>query len=549
MLGGHSLMAVRMINRISSLGVQLQIATLFASPQLSELAAVIDHQLSQKEVREKSIPTVMRDGVLPLSFSQQRLWFLDQMGGASATYIIPLAVRLQGVLDENAWKLALDTLFAQHESLRTAFVEIDGQPQVKIISATSSMPLVIHDLQDVPNAERQLQELMEKEATTAFDLTSGPLVRSQLIRVSDNEHVVIVTQHHIVSDGWSISVLLRELSELYSAFVAGKSNPLVPPPIQYLDYAAWQREWLTSTRSQEQSEFWKMTLADAPVAITLPLDRPRPAQQSFVGAHVPIRVDSETTLALKNLSQRHGVTLFMVVMAAWSAVLSRLSGQDDILIGTPSANRNHADIEQLIGFFVNTLVIRVDMSGNPTISELIKHVREQAIAAQTHQDLPFEKVVEIVQPHRHMDHTPLFQVMFAWQNNEQGSLTLPGLDISHLDIGYEAAKFDLDLQLQEAGDEIVGVLNYSIALFEQSTMERYIGYLVMMLEAMTVDDSQQVSKVDILSSAETELIHDRNRVTATSANPHCIHQIFEQQVASTPDAVAAVHDGQSLTYN
>jgi len=549
MLGGHSLMAVRMINRISSLGVRLQISTLFASSQLSELAAVLDQQLSLKKVQEESIPTISRDGVLPLSFPQQRLWFLAQMEGASETYNIPLAVRLQGSLNIDSWQLALNTLFARHESLRSVFVEVEGQPQVKITPAASGMPFVIHKLRNASDADERLTELVELEAKAPFDLAMGPLIRSHLIRISDNEHVLLLTQHHIISDGWSNGVLLKELSELYSAFIAGKSDPLAPLSIQYPDYAAWQREWLTDVRSQEQSEFWKSTLADAPVAITLPLDHPRPAQQSFTGARVPIRVDSETTLALKNLCQKHGVTLFMTIMAAWSAVLSRLSGQDDILIGTPNANRNHFEIEQLVGLFVNTLVMRVNLSENPTISELLERVRRQALAAHAHQDLPFEKVVEITQPTRRLDLSPLFQVMFAWQNNEQGELQLPDLTLSPLENTYDVAKFDLDLQLSEVGDEIVGYLIYSTALFEQPTIERHIGYLVEMLKAMVVDDAQPVTKVDILSSAETELlVHGWNEVIAKPANPLCAHQKFEQQVALSPDSTAAVHEGQSLTY-
>ncbi|KAG0036181.1 hypothetical protein BGZ83_003881, partial [Gryganskiella cystojenkinii] len=471
------------------------------------------------------------------------------MEGASDTYNIPLAVRLRGSLNVDAWQLALNTLFARHESLRSVFVEVEGQPQVKITPAASGIPFIIHELRHVSNADERLTELVKLEAKAPFDLAAGPLIRSKLIQISDDEHVLLLTQHHIISDGWSIGVLLKELNELYSAFVSGKPNPLAPLSIQYPDYAAWQREWLTVERSQEHSMFWKSTLVDAPVAITLPLDHPRPAQQSFVGAPIPIRVDPETTLALKNLCQKHGVTLFMTIMAAWSAVLSRLSGQDDILIGTPNANRNHADIEQLIGFFVNTLVIRVDLSENPTISELLERVRRQAHDAQDHQDLPFEKVVEITQPARRLDLSPLFQVMFAWQSNEQDGFQLRDLTLTPFETTYDVAKFDLDLQLSEIGKEIVGYLMYSTALFEQSTIERHIGYLIKMLRAMVVDDTQPVTKVDILSSAEKEvLVHGWNEVIAIPADPLCTHQKFELQVALSPTSTAVVHEDQFLTY-
>ncbi|KAF9354377.1 hypothetical protein BGX26_007800, partial [Mortierella sp. AD094] len=548
-LGGHSLMAVRMINRLSSLGVRLQISTIFASPHLYDLAAALDGQLSQNNVKKESIPVVSRDGILPLSFAQQRLWFLDQMEGASATYNIPLAIRFQGPLNVDTFQLALNTLFARHESLRLVFVEEEGKPQVKILSAAPGVPSEIIELRNTPNAEEQLAELAKLEAIAPFDLATGPLIRSRLIRVADEVHILLLTQHHIVSDRWSIGVLLKELSELYSAFTAGQTNPLAPLSIQYPDYASWQREWLTDARSQEQSEFWKCTLADAPEAIALPLDHPRPSQQSFVGAQVPIRVDSETTTALKNLCQRHGVTLFMVVMVAWSAVLSRLSGQDDILIGTPTANRNHADIEQLIGFFVNTLVIRIDLSGSLTIHDLVERVRQQAIAAQAHQDLPFEKVVEIAQPTRRLDLSPLFQVMFAWQNNDQGSLDLPGITAAPFDTSFDVAKFDLELHLSEVDDGIVGSLIFSTALFERSTIKRHVGYLQAMLKAMATDITQSVTSVDLLSAEESEiLISTWNEVHTPVIDYSCLHQIFESQVTQFLDAIAVVHEGQSLTY-
>ncbi|KAF9080768.1 hypothetical protein BGX27_005285, partial [Mortierella sp. AM989] len=332
MLGGHSLLAVRLMNHVSTLGVRLRLSALFASPTLSELANALASQFVQKNQPVDHITSISRGGVLPLSFAQQRLWFLSQMEGTSDTYHIPMSLRLQGTLDRDAWKRALDSMFSRHESLRSTFVNVEGQPRVQLLPSELGLPVLIHDLRRELDIETQLHELSTLEASAPFSLEKGPLVRSRLIQVADDEHVILLTQHHIVSDGWSIGLLTRELSELYTAYSAGQSDPLPPLAIQYPDYASWQRDWLSGGRLQEQSDYWRTTLADAPVSITLPTDRSRPHQQSFAGAQVPIHVDSHTTLALKRLSQQQGTTLFMTIMAAWSAVLSRLSGQDDVII-------------------------------------------------------------------------------------------------------------------------------------------------------------------------------------------------------------------------
>ncbi|KAF9984729.1 hypothetical protein BGZ79_005557, partial [Entomortierella chlamydospora] len=308
---GHSLLAVRLMNRISTLGVNLQLSALFASPTLSELANVLSSQFVKDNSTFDAITSISRDGVLPLSFAQQRLWFLAQMEGVSDAYHIPMAIRLQGSLNRDAWQRALNTIFSRHESLRSTFVNIEDQPQVRLLPAEQGVPMLIHDLRDELDIESQLHELKNLEASAPFDLEKGPLIRSRLIQVSGDEHVILLTQHHIVSDGWSMGLFTRELNELYTAYSRGQSSPLTPLAIQYPDYAAWQKDWLSGGRLQEQSDFWRTTLADSPVSITLPTDRHRPPQQSFAGAHVPIRVDAHTTLALKQLNQQNGTTLFM----------------------------------------------------------------------------------------------------------------------------------------------------------------------------------------------------------------------------------------------
>ncbi|MCG1019691.1 amino acid adenylation domain-containing protein, partial [Mycetohabitans sp. B4] len=449
-LGGHSLLAVRLMNRVAMLGIVLPLATLFAAPTLAGLAAALNAHRTDRAVLPVITP-VSRDGALPSSFAQQRLWFLAHLNGASDSYHISLALRLRGTLNITAWQLALDALWARHEALRSVFISVEGQPQVQLLPAEAGMPMTWHDLRGVADAAAQLAQLSAEAAQAPFDLACGPLMRACGIQVADDEYVMLLVQHHIVSDGWSIGVLVRELNTLYRAACGESADPLPALTIQYPDYAAWQRQWLSGERLQAQSEYWRTALADAPVLLTLPTDRPRPAQQSFEGAYVPIQIDAQTTQALKRWSQAQGATLFMTVLAAWSAVLARLSGQEDLIIGTASANRHHPQIEPLIGFFVNTLALRVDVFGEPSAAQLLERVRRTTLEAQAHQDVPFEQVVEIVQPPRRLEHTPLFQVMFAWQSNERAVWDLPEVEVTPADLAYDVAKFDLDLHLYEAG--------------------------------------------------------------------------------------------------
>ncbi|KAF9292219.1 hypothetical protein BGZ68_009810, partial [Mortierella alpina] len=548
-LGGHSLLAVRLMNRIATLGAQLPLSTLFASPTLSSFAEAFECQISPDDQSHSVILRVSRTEPMMLSFAQQRLWFLAQMEGVSEIYHIPSALRLRGTLNREAWQKTLDTLFARHESLRTVFSTAQGQPQVQILPADSGLPLVHHDLRGEQDKQASFKLLNATESITPFDLERGPLIRAQLVQLADDEHVFLLTQHHIVSDGWSFGILIRELNELYKAYCEGLPNPLPSLTIQYPDYAAWQRCWLGEGRLQGQSTYWRKTLAGAPVSIELPTDRPRPLQQSFAGASVPIHLDAQVTRALKALSQKHGTTMFMVVLSAWSAVLSRLSGQDDIIIGTPSANRSHQQVEQLIGFFVNTLALRIDLSGEPNVVQLLERVRETVVSAQAHQDLPFEQVVEIAQPPRRMDQTPLFQVLFAWQNNDIGMLHLPDLDVTVEELNYDIVKFDLELELYEENDEICGCLHYATALFDASTVARHVGYLETMLKAIATDASQPIGTVELLGTAEEELLLQTwNQTEKPFPDNRCIHELFEDQVARSPDAIAVDHDDITLTY-
>jgi amino acid adenylation domain-containing protein len=550
-LGGHSLLAVRLLSRIPlSLGITLPLGALFAHPTLIALAqAITDTEDRPGVPSDSAMIPIARDGQLPLSFAQQRLWFLAQLDGLGGNYHIPMALRLHGALDANAWRRSLDTLFSRHEALRSVFPTTDGQPHVELLSSEHGLSLREYDLRYVPDAKDQLQRLCAEESSAPFDLMVGPLIRAVLIRVAEQEHVFLLTQHHIVSDGWSINVLGHELSTLYRAFSQRQSDPLPPLKIQYPDYAAWQRQWLAGERLQSQIEYWRHTLRDAPALLELPTDRPRPAQQSFAGASLPVQLDASLTQGLKRLGRQHGATLFMTLMTAWSAVLARLSGQDDLVIGTPTANRNRTEIEPLIGFFVNTLALRIDLSGEPSVAELLARVRRTALAAQDHQDLPFEQVVEMVQPPRRLDHTPLFQVMFSWQNYGEGTFELPGLRIEPAEMPAETVKFDMELTLGEIEGAVVGTLSYATALFDTATVERHRGYLLTLLHAMVVDAGQSMARVDLLASDERELLLTTwNQTSAPYPDRWCVHQLFEQQVHRVPDATAIVHEEQSLTY-
>ncbi|MBR1212271.1 non-ribosomal peptide synthetase [Bradyrhizobium sp. JYMT SZCCT0180] len=513
------------------------------------LALAKDRGRSAGRGEPASIPVVPRDGPLALSFAQQRLWLLAQLDGSSTNYHIRGALRLSGDLDVTAWRRSLDQLFARHESLRSIFRAADGQPCVELLPAGQGLPLLVHDLRAEPAREQVLKRLCSEEKDTPFDLTQGPLIRGRLIRIAESEYLFLLTQHHIVSDGWSIGVLVRELGALYRAFMAGEGDPLPALPIQYPDYAAWQRQWLAGERLQRQVDHWRQTLAGAPALLELPTDRPRQPVRSLAGASVPIEIDAELARGIKQLSQSHRTTAFMTVLAAWAAVLSRLSGQSDVVIGTPTANRNRREIEGLVGFFVNMLALRVDLSGEPDVAELLSRVRGAALAAQDHQDLPFEQLVEIIQPPRRLDHAPVFQVVFAWQNNEAATFELPGLKAEITDTALSEIKFDLELNLGEADGRIVGALNYATALFDEATIERHRDYLLAVLRAMVADAEQVIDRIDVADVGERELVLKTWNQTATPyPSEYCIHELFAEQVRRSPDATALVREDIRLSY-
>ncbi|HEU0302457.1 MAG TPA: amino acid adenylation domain-containing protein, partial [Longimicrobium sp.] len=486
-----------------------------------------------------------------LSLAQQRLWFIEQLGGIGAAYHLPKRLRLTGMLDRAALGRALDRIVARHEALRTTFAQVDGEPVQRIGAADGGLALAEHDLRGEADADPVLRRLVAEEARAPFDLERGPLIRGRLVRLAEDDHVLLLTMHHIVSDAWSMGVLVRELSTLYAAFRAGEADPLPPLPVQYADYAAWQRRWIDGAVLEAQAAYWKEALSGAPELLSLPADRPRPAQVDYAGGVVQVALDEELAAGLKALGRRHGTTLFMTLLAGWAAVLGRLSGQDDVVIGTPAANRGRTEIEGLIGFFLNTLALRMDLSGSPAVSGLLGRVKARTLGAQQHQDLPFEQVVELLHPARSLAHHPLFQVMFSWQNSPGGRLELPGLTVGGVGGGQaqETAKFDLSLSLQAAGGRIAGSLTYATALFDRATVERYAGYLVRVLEQMAADDTRAVDRLILLSDGErARVLEEWNATEAAFPRDRCIHALVEAQAARTPDAVAVVHEDTSLSY-
>ena len=551
-LGGHSLLATQLVSRIRNIfKVELALRELFARATVAKLAQEIG-QLQQQDLELSSPPILpkAKNAQLPLSYAQQRLWFLDQFEPNSAFYNIPLALRLVGTLHQVALEQSLYKIITRHEALRTNFVIVDGQ-STQIIQTQTNWTLSIIDWQHLPLGEQEstLQQLVQQHAIQPFDLASEPLIRATLIILSETEHVLSVCMHHIVSDGWSMGVFIQELAALYNAYSQGQTSPLTPLAIQYADFALWQRQWLQGDVLQSQLNYWQKQLKDAPPLLSLPTDRPRPAVQTFAGAHQEFALSAELTGRLTKLSQEQGATLFMTLLAAYDTLLYRYTGQEDILVGSPIANRDHSEIEGLIGFFVNTLVMRTSLADNPTFSELLGRVREIALGAYSHQDLPFEMLVEALQPERNLSHTPLFQVMFTLQNALMSEVELVGLNISSLPAQSATAKFDLTLSMHNSAAGLVGVWEYDTDLFDASTVERMTGHFVTLLEGIVTNPEERISQLPMLTQPEQQqLLVEWNSTQADYPQDLCIHQLFEEQVARTPDAVAVMYENQQLTY-
>ncbi|WP_129645515.1 non-ribosomal peptide synthetase [Peristeroidobacter agariperforans] len=489
---------------------------------------------------------------MPTSWAQQRLWFIDELEGGSTAYNMAFPLRLKGALDEGALQKALDEIVQRHEMLRTVFVAGPNGPTQEI-SPEGRFSLVKIDLagaaKSSESAEAAVLAERQRELHQPFSLSSGPLIRGRLLRLGAQQHVLLITIHHIAADGWSLGVLVEELKQLYHAFHTGRAHELPVLSVQYGDYASWQREWLRPAVLEDQLSYWTQHLMGAPPQIELPTDRPRPAVQSYRGGNVPIALDAALTKKLRAFAKRHDMSLFMVLYAGWAVLLARLGGLDDVVIGTPVANRRRAELEPLIGFFVNTLVLRLGLDAELTIAELLQRIRRTTLQAYEHQDVPFEQVVEALQPERSLSRNPLFQVMFALQNAPMSELALSDLQMTLEDVIDESAMFDLLVSLYESGDVISGTLNYAEDLFDRSTIQRWVACFATLLRGLVDGVVDRVADLPLLPEAEREqVIRSFNATAMESGSPKLIHELFEEQVARTPDATAVEHEGDALTY-
>jgi amino acid adenylation domain-containing protein len=572
-LGGHSLLATQLVSRIRNIfKIELPLRSIFAAATVTALADLIG-QLQPQNLELTSPPILPRakDAQLSLSFAQQRLWFLEQLQPNSALYNIPEALRLVGTLNQGALQQSLQKIIQRHEALRTNFITVDGQA-TQIIQTHAVWKLSIVELQHLPTTEQEItvQQLAQQQALQPFDLAKGTLFRATLLVLNQTEHILLVCMHHIVSDEWSMGLLVQELTALYNAYTQGqpslrsqsvsqtdampsllpqRGTPLASLPIQYADFALWQRQWLQGDVLQSQLNYWQQQLKDAPALLPLTTDRPRPTVQTFAGAHQKFELSPELTQKLTQLSQQQGATLFMTLLAAYDTLLYRYTGVADILVGTPIANRDRSEIEGLIGFFVNTLVMRTDLSANPSFCDLLARVREVALGAYSHQNLPFEMLVEALQPERNLSHTPLFQVAFLLQNAPTSEVEMTGLSISHLSTESVTSKFDLTLAIGNTDTGLVGVWEYNTDLFDASTIARMADHFVTLLEAIVANPSERIDQLPLLTEVEQQqLLIEWNDTQVDYPQDKCIHQLFEEQVARTPDAVAVVFENEQLTY-
>ncbi|HEX8276906.1 MAG TPA: amino acid adenylation domain-containing protein [Longimicrobiaceae bacterium] len=551
-LGGHSLLATQVVSRVRrALGVELPLRAVFEAPTVAGMAARVE-QARREGAADMAPPLVPADRgrPLPLSFAQERLWLLDQMQPGDGVYTIPVALRLSGALDVDALRGALAEIVRRHEALRTVF-ERDGDGAVQVVRSAAGFELAAEDLSGVADGARPaaLEARVREEARRPFDLAAGPLFRALLLRAAADEHVLVLANHHAVADGWSMDVLSRELGALYAAFARGEASPLAPLPVQYADYAAWQRGWLRGEVLERQLDAWKSRLAGAPGLLELPTNRPRPAVQSHRGAAHDFRVPGETAGALQALSRREGATQFMTLLAAWQLLLARYGGQDDVVVGTPVAGRTRAELEGMVGMFVNTLALRGDLSGDPGFRGLLARVRETVLDAHLHQDLPFERLVEALETGRSLGHAPVFQVMFSLQAAPPAAPALPGLDARVEEIPTGTAKFDLTLQITDSGGDLAASLEYATDLFDAATVERMAEHFRVLLAGIAADPDRRLSALPLLPADERRRVLEEWNATD---RPHpvapLVHELVAEQARRRPHALAVAAGGATLTF-
>jgi amino acid adenylation domain-containing protein len=553
-VGLDSLKIFELKNRIEEdLKVVVSIVDFFEGITISQLAQQILEQVLNS-VKSELLPisrVKSKSDCYPLSFSQQRLWFMDQLQSGNAAYNIPVAVVMKGRLDVSALVRSIEEIIQRHEILRTSFQVVEGEAVQKITSAVNvRLPEI--DLRNRSEAERraEVEQLSLQAAQSPFDLGQLPLWRFKLLFLKEDESILLLTLHHIIADGWSIKLFIKELSLLYAAFSQGKSSPLEELPVQYVDFISWQKQYFQTEAFVTSLTYWRQQLCGELPVLELPIDYQRSPVQTYRGAQQKFVLSQDLTDALKKLSQQQDVTLFMTLLAAYQILLCRYTGLDDIIVGSPIANRNHAEIESLIGCFINTLVFRTNLDGNPCFEELLCRVRKVAIDAYTHQDLPFEKLVEELQSNRDLIRHPLFQVMFVLQNSEFSDIELPNLSWKTVELDTGTAKFDIFLSMMEGKDGLMGTLEYNTDLFSKDTITRMVRHFQTLLEGIIANPSEYISNLPLLTPAERQtLLMEWNDTQVNYPQKICIHHLFEQQVEKTPDAIALIFENEKLTYH
>ncbi|HEX6290915.1 MAG TPA: condensation domain-containing protein, partial [Herpetosiphonaceae bacterium] len=552
-LGGHSLLATQVVSRVREmLGVELSLRDMLESPTIADLAvAVVKARQVSPELSPPPLEPAPRDRALPLSFAQQRLWFLSQMDPTSPAYNIPNAMRVRGPLNAAALEQSLNAIVRRHEVLRSTFSAEAGQP-VQLVAQTLVVPLPLVDLQFLPLEEREgvAIKMAADEAQRPFDLQTGPLLRANLLQLDAEDYVLLWSVHHIAADGWSMSIFMRELLTCYRAFTQGsaiETSPLPPLPIQYADYAVWQRGWLQGAALEAQLDYWREQLADVS-ALQLPTDYPRPAVATLKGTKYEFKIAPEVMESLRALGRREGATLFMTLLAAWQVLLSRYSGQDDIAVGTPIANRTRGETEDLIGCFINTIVLRTSLAEAATFREVIKRARAVCLGAYAHQDVPFEQVVDAVEPERDLSRHPIFQVMFALQAAPSKTLETAELSLSPLTFEYGISKFDLSLSLSETSVGLYGILEYSTDLFTAATIARLTEHFTVLLQSIAANHDHPLRTLPLLTEAEQRRLGEWNATAYDYPRAPLVHDLIAQQAARTPTATALVCGDERLSY-
>ncbi|HZD92912.1 MAG TPA: condensation domain-containing protein, partial [Candidatus Sulfotelmatobacter sp.] len=545
-LGGHSLLATRLVSQVrTSFGVELPLRTLFESPTPRCLAG----HLSNAEKVRAPLVKQSRPERLPLSYAQRRLWFIDQLEGSSAEYNMPQALRLRGELDLPALRKTIDTIVERHESLRTHFAQIEGEP-VQIIELPRPVDLPVEDISSLAEDQQRSKvlEAMRREWDQPFSLATGPVLRMKLIKVGERDHILLRNFHHIVSDGWSQSVFNREFMLLYEAFQQGRENPLSPLPIQYADFALWQRTWLNEDTLTRDIEYWKNQLENIPEQLRLPSDRPRQTMQTYKADYCSAMISTDQVNTLKQFGRNQQATLYMTLLSVFAVLLGRYSGQDDVVVGSPIANRREAQLEDLVGFFVNSLVMRVRLNPQQSFTELLAEVRKTALEAYQHQDVPFERLVEVLSPKRSLNKTPIFQVVFALQNAPMGSQQLPGLEVERIAGDELQVRFDLELHVFELENEIGFYWLYNRGLFDRARMEQMARHYVKLLIEAVANPGAPVQALEMLSQEERRLLLRDVNATEQALHQTILLEGFEKQVALTPDTAAIICGENTLSY-